>query len=84
MTTPVTGIVPPMITPLRDRDALDVPGLAEPATGRLGSIPAIRSPILNDIHLRRGRWIETGRPDEVIASEALSRATLSGLKLWRS
>ena len=27
MTTPVTGIVPPMITPLRDRDALDVPGL---------------------------------------------------------
>jgi len=27
MTTPLTGIVPPMITPLRDRDALDVPGL---------------------------------------------------------
>lgn len=27
MTAPLTGIVPPMITPLRDRDALDVPGL---------------------------------------------------------
>lgn len=27
MTTPLTGIVPPMITPLRDRDALDIPGL---------------------------------------------------------
>jgi len=25
--TPLTGIVPPMITPLRDRDALDLPGL---------------------------------------------------------
>ena len=27
MHTPLTGIVPPMITPLRDRDALDIPGL---------------------------------------------------------
>ncbi|MBS1105301.1 MAG: ABC-type transport system, involved in lipoprotein release, permease component [Deltaproteobacteria bacterium] len=53
---------------------LDVPGLAEPATGRLVSIPAIRAPILNDIHLRRGRWIEPGRPDEVIASEAFADA----------
>jgi putative ABC transport system permease protein len=28
MRTPLTGIVPAMVTPLRDRDALDVPGLA--------------------------------------------------------
>jgi len=27
MKSPLTGIVPPMITPLRDRDELDVPGL---------------------------------------------------------
>ena len=27
MTSPLAGIVPPMITPLRDRDALDIPGL---------------------------------------------------------
>ncbi|HOG30425.1 MAG TPA: dihydrodipicolinate synthase family protein, partial [Vicinamibacterales bacterium] len=27
MTTPLTGIVPPLVTPLRDRDALDEPGL---------------------------------------------------------
>ena len=53
---------------------LDVPGLAEAATGRLVSIPAIRVPILNDVHLRRGRWIEPGRPDEVIASEAFADA----------
>jgi 4-hydroxy-tetrahydrodipicolinate synthase len=27
MTAPLTGIVPPLVTPMRDRDALDVPGL---------------------------------------------------------
>jgi putative ABC transport system permease protein len=49
---------------------LDVPGLEEPATGRLISIPATRRPVLNDVFLRRGRWIEPGRPDEVLVSEA--------------
>ncbi len=53
---------------------LDVPGLAEPATGRLVSIPEHRVPILNDVHLRRGRWIEAGQRDEVIASEAFASA----------
>jgi len=36
MTTPMTGIVPPMITPLRDRDTLDVPGLARLVEHLLG------------------------------------------------
>jgi putative ABC transport system permease protein len=53
---------------------LDVPGLAEPATGRLQSIPERRVPILNDLHLRRGRWVEPGRRDEVIVSEAFAAA----------
>jgi putative ABC transport system permease protein len=53
---------------------LDVPGLEEPATGRLISIPAAGRPRLNDVFLRQGRWIEPGRPDEVIASEAFSEA----------
>lgn len=53
---------------------LDVPGLAEPATGRLVSIPADRQPRLNALHLRRGRWISPGRRDEVLASEAFARA----------
>ena len=53
---------------------LDVPGLAEPATGRLQSIPERRVPILNDLHLRRGRWVEPGRRDEVIVSEAFATA----------
>jgi putative ABC transport system permease protein len=53
---------------------LDVPGLHEPATGRLVSIPERRVPILNDLHLRSGRWIEPGRRDEVLVSEAFARA----------
>ncbi len=53
---------------------LDVPGLSEPATGRLVSVPERREPILNDVHLRAGRWIEPGRRDEVIVSEAFADA----------
>src|SRR5688572_15428545 len=48
---------------------LDLEQLDEPATGRLVSIPADRRPLVNDLFLRRGRWIEPGRPDEVLASE---------------
>lgn len=53
---------------------LDVPGLAEPATGRLVSIPATQQPMLNDLHLVRGRWVDPARSEEVIASEAFARA----------
>ena len=53
---------------------LDVPGLEEPATGRLVSVPERRVPILNDLHLRSGRWLEPGRRDEVMASEAFAKA----------
>ncbi len=53
---------------------LDVPGLAEPAIGRLIGIPERRVPILNDLHLRRGRWLEPGRRDEVLISEAFAAA----------
>jgi putative ABC transport system permease protein len=48
---------------------LDLESLDEPATARLVSIPADRRPTVNDLFLRRGRWIERGRPDEVLASE---------------
>lgn len=58
---------------------LDVPGLAEPATGRLVSIPERPAPMLNALHLRSGRWVTPGRPDEVIASHAF--ATANGLGL---
>ena len=53
---------------------LDVPGVVEPAEGRLISIPADRRPVLNDLFLRAGRWIEPGRRDEVLISGAFANA----------
>jgi len=61
---------------------LDVPGLDEPASGRLVSIPEEQRPMLNDLSLRAGRYIEPGRSDEVIASEAFAIA--NGLKVGES
>jgi putative ABC transport system permease protein len=53
---------------------LDVPGLEEPATGRLISIPEHRAPMLNDIFLREGRYIEAGQRGEALVSEAFASA----------
>src|SRR5690348_4569963 len=53
---------------------LDVPGLEEPAIGRLVSIPEPQEPSLNRLYLRQGRYIEPGRPDEVLVSEAFASA----------
>jgi putative ABC transport system permease protein len=53
---------------------LDVPGLSEPAVGRLISTPAGARAGLCDVFLRGGRLIEPGRPDEVLASEGFARA----------
>ena len=52
---------------------LDVEGLDEPASGRLISIPEQRTPMLNDLHLIRGRWIGQDAA-EVIVSRAFSQA----------
>ena len=51
---------------------LDVVGMSEPAVGRLISIPARRTPLINDLHLRRGRWIEPERAGEVLVGEAFA------------
>lgn len=53
---------------------LDVPGMVEPATGRLVSIPERGRPALNDVFVRKGRWIDPARPDEVLASEIFCEA----------
>jgi putative ABC transport system permease protein len=53
---------------------LDVPGMAEPASGRLISLPDRGRPPLNDVALRRGRWVDPARPDEVLASEMFCEA----------
>ncbi len=53
---------------------LDLPGLDEPGTGRLVGVPDDRPPVLNGLHLRQGRYLEPGRPDEVLVSAAFASA----------
>jgi putative ABC transport system permease protein len=53
---------------------LDVPGLPEPAVGRLLSIPVPRAATLNELYVVRGRWPAPERPDEAVASAAFCRA----------
>lgn len=53
---------------------LDVPGMAEPATGRLVSIPGRTRPVLNDLYLQAGDWPSPRNPDEVLASAAFVEA----------
>ncbi len=48
---------------------LDLENIDEPAGAQLVSVPADRRPRVNDLFLRRGRWIEPNRPDEILASE---------------
>ncbi len=44
------------------------------ASAILVSVPATRRPSVNDLYLRRGRWIEPGRPAEVLASDGFATA----------
>ena len=53
---------------------LDVRDLPEPAIGRLISVAPAGRPRLCDVVLRKGRDIEAGRPDEVLASETFAAA----------
>jgi putative ABC transport system permease protein len=48
---------------------LDVPGVVEPASAVLISIPTTPEHALNALHVRKGRHIEAGRSGEVLVSE---------------
>lgn len=58
---------------------LDVPGLPEPATGRLVSVPAGEPPTLNAVHVRRGRFPEARARDEALVSEGFVEANDLGV-----
>jgi putative ABC transport system permease protein len=57
---------------------LDVPGLAEPARGRIVSLSRDAAGGLNGLYLRRGRMPAPASQDEILASEAFAIA--NGLK----
>ncbi len=53
---------------------LDVPGMREPATGLLVSLPEGRQPELNGLYLRAGRLVEPYRENEVVIGDAFAEA----------
>jgi len=58
---------------------LDVEGLAEPATARVLSVPDLRPPVLNRMHLREGRLPAWEHSDEVTVNEAFAKAHKLGI-----
>lgn len=53
---------------------LDLPGMAEPATGIAVSIPDRGEPAANRVYMRIGRLPESGRPGEVAVTERFATA----------
>jgi len=53
---------------------LHVPGMVEPAVGRMISLPNRGEPALNHVYLRRGRWVQPDQPGEVLLSESFATA----------
>ena len=54
--------------------SLDMPDMAEPAVAQFVSIPVQRRTMLNDVFIRRGRYIDPNRPNEVLVNEGFALA----------
>lgn len=53
---------------------LPMPGMVEPAIGRVVSVPAHGQPALDALHIREGRMPESGRDDEVVVLASFAEA----------
>lgn len=53
---------------------LDIPGLVEPATGLLVSIPDRGEPAINNLYVREGRLPDHSRQNEIAVLESFARA----------
>ena len=53
---------------------LEVAGFTDPVTGVLSSLPDTGQPLLNTLHLKRGRWLTPYSGDEVIVSDTFADA----------
>jgi putative ABC transport system permease protein len=53
---------------------LDLPGVAEPATGQFISLPDVARPTLNQLYMRMGRVPEPLSADEVVVGESFAKA----------
>jgi putative ABC transport system permease protein len=61
-------------TRVRAPALFDMPGLQEPATGEIFSLPDIGEPSVNQIHLVRGRPPRADRRDEAVALQSFADA----------
>ncbi len=66
----VATVAPRIVTNV----TLDVPGLDEPATAQLVSLPDRSEPALNGVFIAEGRMLDPSRPEEVIASKPFMKA----------
>jgi putative ABC transport system permease protein len=61
-------------TDIAGQVTLDLPGLDEPASGLVRSLPDHSEPELNRLFLRRGRWLTPGSRGELLVGEAFAIA----------
>jgi hypothetical protein len=61
-------------TDIAGQVTLDLPGLDEPASGLVRSLPDFGEPELNRLYLRRGRWLSPGSRGELLVGEAFAVA----------
>lgn len=66
----VTAVEPRVVLDV----TLDLPGLAEPATGHIVSLPEDKPQVLNQLFLRMGRMPRLDERREVVVSEAFAQA----------
>lgn len=53
---------------------LDIRGIDEPVTGRILSIPDDGKPLLNRLHIKKGRLADPARDDEVVINDNFAQA----------
>ena len=61
-------------TDIAGQVTLDLPGVDEPASGLVRSLPDFGEPELNRLFLRRGRWLSAGSRRELLVGEAFALA----------
>ncbi len=61
-------------TDIAGQVTLDLPGVDEPASGLVRSLPDFAEPELDRLFLRRGRWLSAGSRGELLVGEAFADA----------
>ena len=61
-------------TRVAEEVSLPIDGMERPAYGRLLSLPSTRPPATNALYLRRGRYPEAGKSDEIVLLDSFAEA----------